>query len=173
MTSPAARALLLAGLLLLGGCAAREAYEAAAGRSVLVGFCEREMRMCAGLPQRTWSDDGGAIWSYELDSKQTGGLTVSSPIIHPPFGGGVSVCGNCGTCRMQVHFAGGEVAEVAFAGDADNGPARNAVCAPLVCGCPRYARPGGPPAGAAAAANTAASKAAVPASAVPEAAAGR
>lgn len=148
ISAPAVRALLLVACILLGGCAAREAYEAAAGRAVLIGFSEREMRMCAGLPQRTWGDAGGAIWSYELDSKQTGGLTITSPI-SPLSSGGLSLGGNSGNCRMQVRFVEGKVVEVAFAGDMDIGPARNAVCAPIVRGCLRYVRPGRPPPAAA------------------------
>lgn len=122
----------------LGGCAAQDAYVASAGLNAVVGLDRTALRMCAGLPNRISKDDGAEIWSYELDGKQAGGVSVSMPVFIPPAGGALNVGVGGGYCRMQVRFEDRLVTEAKFAGDTGSGPARDSVCAPVVRSCIGY-----------------------------------
>jgi hypothetical protein len=132
------RALALAISTLLTSCAAQDAYVASAGLQSVVGLDRTALRMCAGLPARISKDDGAEIWSYELDGKQAGGVSVSMPVFIPPAGGALNVGVGGGYCRMQVRFDDGLVAEAKFAGDTGSGPGRDSVCAPVVRSCIGY-----------------------------------
>jgi len=122
----------------LAGCAAQDSYVAEAGLAAVAGLDRTALRMCAGLPARISREDGAEIWSYELDGKQAGGVSVSMPVFIPPAGGALNIGVGGGYCRMQVHFVDGKVAEAKFAGDTGSGPTRHSVCAPVVRSCIGY-----------------------------------
>jgi hypothetical protein len=131
------RAAAVLSLATLSSCAAREAYQAGTGRTAVLGFTKTEMVMCAGIPQRTWSAGEAEVWSYDLESKETGGVSITAPVFLP-VAGVANIGGSAGYCHMQVRFRETKVTEVTYAGETDIGPARNAVCAPIVRGCLAY-----------------------------------
>jgi hypothetical protein len=127
--------------LAAAGCAAQDAYVADAGLKAIPGLDRTALRMCAGLPARVSRDDDTEIWSYELDGKQAGGVSVSVPVFIPPAGGALNVGVGGGYCRMLVRFEKGRVTEAKFSGDTGSGPARDSVCAPVVRACIGYRQP--------------------------------
>lgn len=134
--------ILLASLCV--GCVHRSAEQALRGKSALLGLSKTQVRMCAGLPNKTISDDGNEIWSYER--AVAGGASISLPTLPTNFAIPLAIPGpsfsqsNVSYCHAQVRFVEGRVVEVAYAGATDILNARDAACGQVVKGCIGYGR---------------------------------
>jgi hypothetical protein len=133
----------------LGACIPNQFSAVYQARAAMVGLDRNEIRMCAGFPSRTYSENNLDIWSYEKSARSPAGISV--PVF--PVGASVSVTGG-GDCRLQILFREGRVERIAYAGASNAISGRNEFCAPLVNECVRYSyetRPGqaGIPSGAA------------------------
>lgn len=94
----------------------------------LVGLSANDLRLCAGLPERTATGAGGAeFWSYER-SATTGGANIALQR------GGLNLSG-LEECRAVFELAGGRVTRLAFMRTTSSGGAARAACAPLVRTC--------------------------------------
>ncbi len=110
------------------GCELRESTIARSAPSLLVGLSANDLRLCAGLPDRTAIGTADArYWSYERFTTFGTG-TVTLPQI------GVSLSG-AEECRMTVELVEDRVRRIAFARTASPPSAPKASCAPLVQSC--------------------------------------
>ncbi|UOM33497.1 hypothetical protein [Acuticoccus sp. I52.16.1] len=133
------RAMLLPlAVLPVAGCVIADAYDAAEGRSDIVGLTKTELRMCAGFPTKTMTEGGTEIWSYVRSS--AAGTSVTLPTLPtlisipgPSFSQSSTM-----DCRAQMRFAEGKVVEVAYAGATDVMGAEDAACGEIVRGCIGY-----------------------------------
>ncbi|MCF3933843.1 hypothetical protein L1787_10495 [Acuticoccus sp. M5D2P5] len=137
-------ALTLVAGLVLGGCAARDAQQASAGKSAIVGLTKTQVRMCAGLPNRRveGDDESDEIWSYERDI--AGGASVTLPTLQTlmvPIPGPSFNQSNTAYCHAQVRFKQNKAVEVAYAGATTVMGATDAACAQIVQGCVSYEPP--------------------------------
>jgi hypothetical protein len=127
-----ARLFSLALIVILAGCAARQAELAKLGRSELVGLSERDIRMCAGLPAKDQNGKDEKIWMYEHNATSPGG-------VEPPALPWIGQVGHVDAyCRVQVRFVRGKVAEVSYAGASDIAGASDAACGPIIKACLTY-----------------------------------
>ncbi|WP_075215404.1 hypothetical protein [Mongoliimonas terrestris] len=137
-------ALLLGALLPITGCTARYDFSTVeVARTAMVGLSGQDVRMCAGFPDRTSTEDGVTVWSYEQETKGNG-LTVSTPVLFGAANTAVNMSSG-GSCRVQVRFKDGRVDRVAYAGDNDGPRGRDSLCTPVIDDCITYAqrfRPG-------------------------------
>ncbi|WP_372623783.1 hypothetical protein [Falsiroseomonas sp.] len=118
----------LAGLLTLGGCEVGEYLTANRAPELLVGLAANDLRLCAGLPDRTAFGAGGTeFWSYER-AVSVGSGNFSMPQIGVSLSGGEE-------CRATFELWRGRVARVAFTRMAGTPTIRSASCAPLVQTC--------------------------------------
>ncbi|MGV6875288.1 hypothetical protein ACUSIJ_21665 [Pseudochelatococcus sp. B33] len=137
--------ILIYSALLCVGCVHRSAEQALEGKSALLGMSKTQVRMCAGLPNKTVTDDGDEIWSYER--VVSGGTAISLPTLPTNFAIPMSIPGphfsqsNISYCHAQVRFVQGRVVEVAYAGATDILNARDAACGQVVRGCIGYRPP--------------------------------
>lgn len=128
-------ALRLAGLLALGGCDIGEHWTADSAPDLLTGLSANDLRLCAGLPDRSVLGTGGAeFWSYERASS-TGTGSVSLTQI------GVSLA-SAEECRATFELRDGYVSRVAFTRVAGPPATHLASCAPLVETCSTMVREG-------------------------------
>ncbi|CAH2606497.1 conserved exported protein of unknown function (plasmid) [Rhodovastum atsumiense] len=136
----------LVAVLLLTGCAARQAREA---RTWAVGRTLAELQSCMGVPDRTAPlPDGGLVAQWGRSEAATSAslplfadlalLPVTWPI-SLASAGSVSV-GSAASCRAIATVRGGRVESLRYAGDSDGVSGRDAVCAPVVRGCVRADR---------------------------------
>ena len=126
-------------VLVTAGCAARYSFNAVeVAKTALLDMDQKDIRMCAGFPNRSFTEDGITIWSYDGPSRG-GGVNVSAPILFGAANTNLSLPGN-GSCRVQMRFVGGRLDRLAYAGDNDGPRGRNTVCTPVVEGCLDYAR---------------------------------
>jgi len=131
------------------GCSAQEALIAARAQYDLRGLAENDLRLCAGVPDRTataTAPDGTTrhYWTYVRSPPSASGVNFSLPVI----GGGLSLS-STGDCRATFELVDGRVMRLGFSGAAELGPARDAACAGVVLGCLDLLRgwpPGTPPA---------------------------
>lgn len=128
--------MLVLMLLVLNGCAEKEAEWAQSGREKLLGLDQSEIRMCAGLPTGTTKDGAGEIWMYEHATSPPDGIAPPTFTIPP----GLNIGGQpiTGYCRVQLRFVKGKVAQVQYAGATDIGDARDAACGQIVRTCLGY-----------------------------------
>ncbi len=126
-------------LLFCAGCAAQDGKLAEQGRASVIGFTQKDMRMCAGFPTQTLTQGDTEYWSYKSQTAQAGGIAVSTPLTVVP---GLSQTSNLtapsGNCSMQVRFEQGHVAEIAYSGDTDLAGIQHAYCAPVIKNCIGY-----------------------------------
>ncbi|WP_181708042.1 hypothetical protein [Chthonobacter rhizosphaerae] len=123
----------------LAGCAANYDFNTVEiARTALVGLREQDVRMCAGFPDRTSSEDGVTVWSYEQQTKGNG-LTVSTPVLFGAANTALNMS-SAGSCRVQFRFQNGRVDRIAYAGDNDGPRGRDTLCTPIVDDCLAYAR---------------------------------
>ena len=129
------RRLALLWLLPLGGCEVGDYLTSQRAPKLLVGLSANDLRLCAGLPDRTASGTGDArFWSYER-SVTVGSGSVSLTQI------GVSLSG-AEECRATFELARDRVTRVAFTRVAGSPAAPSAACAPLVQTCVDMVRRG-------------------------------
>jgi hypothetical protein len=137
------RVLCLGGILLMSACSLNDSRMAHQAQSGLLGFSERDLETCLGVPNRKDSFGQTTILSYDGTSTSTGGVNVTLPVV----GGGVSVSGG-GYCHLEARLDNDRVTSIRYAGEKDATLAPDAYCASLVRGC--FARlPKRPPAEAA------------------------
>lgn len=130
--------LLLGALLPITGCSARYDFSPVeVARTAMIGLTGQDVRMCAGFPDRTSTEDGVTVWSYEQESKGNG-LTVSTPVLFGAANTAVNMS-SAGSCRVQVRFKDGRVDRVAYAGDNDGPRGRDSLCTPVIDDCIGYA----------------------------------
>ncbi|RZJ36845.1 MAG: hypothetical protein EON87_23090 [Brevundimonas sp.] len=130
---------LFAAVLIAGGCAARYSFNAVeVAKTALLGMDQKDIRMCAGFPNRSFTEDGVTIWSYDGPSR-SGGINVSAPVLFGAANTNVSLPGG-GNCRVQMRFIDGRLDRLAYSGDNDGPRGRNTVCTPVVEGCLDYAQ---------------------------------
>ena len=123
----------------LAGCAARYGFNSVEiAKTALLGMEEKDIRMCAGFPNRSFTEEGVTIWSYDGPSR-SGGVNVSAPILFGAANTSLSLPGG-GNCRVQMRFVDGRLDRLAYAGDNDGPRGRNTICTPVVDGCLDYAR---------------------------------
>jgi hypothetical protein len=128
-------ALRLAGLLALGGCDIGEHWTADSAPDLLTGLSANDLRLCAGLPDRSVVGTGGAeFWSYERASA-TGTGSISLTQI------GVSLA-SAEECRATFELREGDVSRIAFTRVAGPPASNLASCAPLVETCTTMVREG-------------------------------
>jgi hypothetical protein len=135
MTFMTSRASILIMVVLLSGCAVREAQEAKRARSELVGLRKTDLQMCAGHPTNIDKIADGEIWMYEHAAVSPGGVTLTPAI---PVAGASFGQGGGGYCRVQLRLVRDQVAEVVYAGATDLLGADDAACAPIVASCLGY-----------------------------------
>lgn len=123
--------LLLLFLAPLGGCAQRDSAMAEDGRMRLIGLHSDDLRLCAGVPDRTANSTGGDFWTYDRAPPPTG---LSVPV--PLAGGSVNMAG-ASSCRVTFQLVESRVTRVAYSSASDMPLARDAACAPVVQGCLR------------------------------------
>ncbi|MBJ3777255.1 hypothetical protein [Acuticoccus mangrovi] len=129
----------------MAACAVHDADQAEEGKSVIVGMSKTEVRMCAGFPTKTLSDDKGEIWSYERVI--TGGRSIALPTVPIPTPTSIMLPGpqfsqgSGAYCHAQVRFKKDHVVEVAYAGATDMMGASDAACGQIVQGCIGYRPP--------------------------------
>lgn len=127
---------LLAALVLPGACAQRESAMAEDGQQRLIGLRSDDLRLCAGVPDRTATSDGGDFWTYDRAPPATG---LSVPV--PLMGGSVNLSG-ANYCRVTFQMVDQRVTRIAFQADNDVPGARNSACAPVLRGCLRLVEQG-------------------------------
>jgi hypothetical protein len=135
MTFLTSRASILIIIVLLSGCAVREAQEAKRARSDLVGLRKADLQMCAGHPANVDKAANGEIWMYEHAAASPGGVAFTPTI---PVAGASLSQGGGGYCRVQLRLVREQVAEVVYAGATDLLGADDAACAPIVASCLGY-----------------------------------
>jgi hypothetical protein len=124
------RLLCLGGVLLVAACSLRDSRMAHQAQSGLLGFSERDLETCLGVPNRKDSFGETTILSYDGTSTSTGGVNVTLPVV----GGGVSVSGG-GYCHLEARLDNDRVTSIRYAGEKDATLAPDAYCAALVRGC--------------------------------------
>lgn len=117
------RLLLLLLALAANGCAVADIFTVSEVEARLPGLSADDLRLCAGLPERTAKGVGGQeFWSYERSKDATTG-TVS-------FAGfGINFAGDR-ECRATFELSEGRVRRVAF-----TRATSPSACAPLVQTC--------------------------------------
>ena len=124
-----ARSALLLPVLLLGLAACSLQRDSLARGSVmeLVGLTANDLKLCAGIPDRTSKGTHGAeFWSYER-SVAPGG-SISSPY------GGFSLSGR-EECRATFELSGDRVTRLAFSRVAGSETGHFAPCSPIIEAC--------------------------------------
>jgi hypothetical protein len=124
------RLLCLGGLLSMSACSLDDSRMAHQAQSGLLGFSERDLETCLGVPNRKDSFGQTTILSYDGTSTSTGGVNVTLPVV----GGVVSVSGG-GYCHLEARLDNDRVTSIRYAGEKDATLAPDAYCAPLVRGC--------------------------------------
>jgi hypothetical protein len=115
-------------LLALGGCEVGDYLTASRAPALLIGLTAHDLRLCAGLPDRTALGTGGAqFWSYER-AVSFGSGSISMTQI------GVSLASG-EECRATFELIGGRVSRVAFTRMSGVTAVASASCAPLVQTC--------------------------------------
>ena len=123
----------------LAACAREDGRIADAARTSVVGYSQKDIRMCAGFPTQTYKDGATEFWSYKGDASSGGGIAVSTPLaVVPGLSQTTNVAAPSGSCSMQVRFVQGRVAEIAYSGDTDMAGVAHAFCAPLIRNCLSY-----------------------------------
>ncbi|HYF06443.1 MAG TPA: hypothetical protein VD970_02400 [Acetobacteraceae bacterium] len=128
--------VLLALFALAGACAQRDAAVAEDGRQRLVGLRSDDLRLCAGVPDRTATSDGGDFWTYDR-APPPAGLSVPVPVT----GGAVNLTG-ASACRVTFQLVEGRVTRIGFSSASDLPLARDSACAPVIQGCLRLLNEG-------------------------------
>lgn len=129
-------AFTLLALLALGSCAQRDAMVAEDGRQRLIGLRSDDLRLCAGIPDRTATSPGGEFWTYDRAPPATG---LSVPV---PVAGGAVNLSAANSCRVTFQLVENRVTRIAFSSASETGLARDAACAPVVQGCLRLLNEG-------------------------------
>lgn len=119
----------LAALALLAACTPAT-IELRRNEGALIGLMADELRLCAGVPDRTQQSAAGEFWTYDRSPPGTG---VSLPV--PVVGGSVNVS-RATDCRVTFQLVEGRVARVGHNARGDSLASDNA-CAPVVRGCLR------------------------------------
>lgn len=121
----------------LSACNVGEYVAAHNAPEILTGLSANDLRLCAGLPDRTAAGTGGVeFWSYER-SVSVGSGSISVPQV------GLNLSGGGGEeCRATFELAGGWVSRVAFTRVSGAPATALASCAPLVGGCVSMIRNG-------------------------------
>jgi hypothetical protein len=119
----------------LGGCEVREYVIAHGAPELLVGLSANDLRLCAGLPDRSATGAGAVrYWSYERSvTVGTGSVSLTQV--------GVSLSG-AEECRATFELTGDRVSRLAFTRVAASSPVAEAACAPLVTTCVDMVRRG-------------------------------
>lgn len=107
----------------IGGCAVQDYFTANEASRAIPGLTADDLRLCAGLPDRTaQGGDGREYWAYERSrSASTGTISFA--------GIGVNIAGG-EECRATFEVVNGRVARMAFTRVSSHG-----ACAPLVATC--------------------------------------
>ncbi|SKA30543.1 hypothetical protein SAMN02745126_04982 [Enhydrobacter aerosaccus] len=114
----------------LSGCSLNDSRLAHQAQSGLVGFSERDLDSCLGVPNRRAEFGQTTILSYDgASSTSSGGIAVTLPIV-----GGISFSGG-GYCHIIARLENGRVASIRYNGEKDATAAPDAYCAPLVRAC--------------------------------------
>jgi hypothetical protein len=124
------RVLCIGAVVLMSACSFNDSRMAHQAQSSLLGFSERDLETCLGVPNRKDSFGQTTILSYDGTSTSTGGINVILPVV----GGGVSVSGG-GYCHLEARLDNDRVTSIRYAGEKDATLAPDAYCAPLVRGC--------------------------------------
>jgi len=127
---------ILAALLLPGACAQRDSMAADDAQTRLIGLRGDDLRLCAGVPDRTATSDGGEFWTFDRAPPATG---LSVPV--PVMGGAVNLTG-ANSCRVTFQLVEQRVTRIAFSAASDMPGARNSACAPVLQGCMRLVNEG-------------------------------
>ena len=127
---------LVATLVLPSGCAQRESAMAEDGQQRLIGLRSDDLRLCAGVPDRTATSEGGEFWTYDRAPPPTG---LSVPV--PVMGGSVNLSGG-NYCRVTFQLVDQRVTRIAFQSANDLPGARSSACAPVLQGCLRLVEQG-------------------------------
>jgi hypothetical protein len=115
-----------AALILLAGCTPAK-LELRRNEGALIGLAADELRLCAGVPDRTQRSEAGEFWTYDRSPPGTG---VSLPV---PVVGGAANVSRATDCRVTFLLVEGRVARVAH--NAQGGSlASDSACAPVVRG---------------------------------------
>lgn len=126
---PWSRLASLAALIVpLASCAVERQGIVRQASTDLVGLSANDLRLCAGIPERTASGTGGAeFWSFER-SAATGGASID-------FQGGDLNLSGLEECRATFELMDGRVTRLAFTRTKRPGSVSRAACAPLVQTC--------------------------------------
>ncbi len=97
-------------------------------RTALVGLAAHDLRLCAGIPNRTVAgEDGVQVWEYERTTAGSG-LTVNT------LWADVNLS-RIGECRAVFEISGGAVRRLAFARVSGRSATPLSACVPLVQEC--------------------------------------
>lgn len=122
-------------MLSLGGCDVGQYLTANDAPQLLTGLAANDLRLCAGLPDRSEESKGGVeFWSYERSSA-IGSSSLSLTQI------GVSLA-SAEECRATFELRDGVVSRLAFTRVAGPPATSLAACAPLVDTCATMVREG-------------------------------
>jgi len=126
-------------LAFLAACGVEDVVVAIEARRALIGLAADDLRLCAGVPDRSATSPGGEFWTY-VRSVPSGGVNFNLPA---PLPGGVSLSGG-GDCRVTFQLVGGRVRRIGYSGASqfNTGPGVDAACAPVVHGCLEALRDG-------------------------------
>jgi len=125
--------LCYAGIIALSACSIQDSRIAHQAQSGLLGFSERDLETCLGVPNRKDRLDQTTILSYDGTSTSSGGFSATLPVV-----GGVSFSGG-GYCHVTVRLDNDQVTSVHYNGETNATVAPDAYCAPMVKGC--FSRP--------------------------------
>jgi hypothetical protein len=123
------RQLCYAGAVALSACSVQDSRVAHRAQSSLLGFSERDLETCLGVPNRKDKLDQTTILSYDGTSTNSGGFSVTLPIV-----GGLSFSGG-GYCHVSIRLDNDRVTSVHYSGETNSTAAPDAYCAPVVRGC--------------------------------------
>jgi hypothetical protein len=123
------RQLCYAGAVALSACSVQDSRVARQAQSSLLGFSERDLETCLGVPNRKDRLDQTTILSYDGTSTNSGGFSVTLPVV-----GGLSFSGG-GYCHVTVRLDNDRVTSVRYSGETSSTAAPDAYCAPVVRGC--------------------------------------
>lgn len=118
-------------LVLLEGCAAKDAEMASLAKTGLLGMSEADAQACLGAPDQRSTLDKTKILTYYSASTSNRGLTFNLP-----YSGTLNLGGG-GYCHTTVRIDDNRVTSINYTGETDAGLAENAYCAPAVRTCVR------------------------------------
>jgi hypothetical protein len=117
-------------LAFLGACGVEDVVVAIEARRALIGLAADDLRLCAGIPDRSATFPSGEFWTY-VRSTPAGGVNLTLP---GPFAGGVNLSA-AGDCRVTFQLVDGRVRRIGYSGASEFDSGASSTCAPIVHGC--------------------------------------